>query len=199
MQTIPGITAPVNGHSPEALFGYQGLNGTGARPQGLTQTQPALSEAACSVNVFFEISGYGKAQATGRGHTAPEAAENLRQAIVATRAALGPPAPEPPKPVRLADLLACGLEKAVAKGDLCRVERLAKAAALVLSGAVEYCAMDGMWTVRSQSNPQTVYDVCSTGVCRCEDYQRHVSAEPGWFCKHGLAVLFTIRLAALDA
>lgn len=58
---------------------------------------PVLPESPCSVNAVFELGGYGRLQATGRGFTPQQAAENLRDTIEATRAALLPPPIEQPK------------------------------------------------------------------------------------------------------
>ena len=163
----------------------------------------ALPEAACSVNVMFDLPGYGKAQATGRGANADEAAANLASTIAATRAALAPvPAAvavvvEPPalsNTQRVAHMLACGLDKAMARQDVALVERLSKAAALVLGGAVAPGERDGLLTVRSQAEPETWYSV-EAGQCTCKDWSLHTKAGAKFCCKHVLSAMMYTRLA----
>lgn len=157
-----------------------------------------LPEASHSVNIFFEVPGYGKAQATGRGRTAQDAAANLKSTIDATRAALAPAPDEPPvrsRTQRLAALLACGLDKAVQRGDLGLAERLTKAATLVLSDAVQPGERADLVTVRSQAEPATWYDVQGTQ-CTCPDGTRHAKAGEKYCCKHVLAALLWTRLSA---
>jgi len=157
-------------------------------------------EAACSINLLFDVPGYGKAQATGRGLTADEAVANLAGTIAATRAALAPTPPvpaEPPMRTRtehLAEMLACGLDKAMAKHDLSLVERLSKAAALVLGGAVAPGEREGMLAVRSQREPETWYSV-EAGQCTCKDWSTHTTAGQKYTCKHILASAMYTRLA----
>lgn len=178
-------------------------NGTRKRPSSKVvvvtpQTPAALPEAACSVNLFFDVPGYGKAQATGRGATAAEATANLTATIAATRAALAPAPAEPPVrslPQRLASLLACGLDNAVKRGDYGLGERLSKAAALVLSGAVQPGDREELLTVRSMAEPETWYEV-EAGQCTCRDWTKHAKAGETYLCTHGLAALMHTRLAA---
>jgi len=156
-----------------------------------------LPEAACSVNLLFDVPGYGKAQATGRGANADEAAANLTATIAATRAALAPVPAEPPMRTRteqLAALLACGLDKAMAKHDLSLVERLSKAAALVLGGAVAPGEREGLLTVRSQREPELWYSV-EAGQCTCKDWSTHTKAGQKFCCQHVLASAMYLRLA----
>jgi hypothetical protein len=164
-------------------------------PPALRANSPApLPEAACSVNGYFHIDGYAdRFQATGRGHSAADAARNLADTIRATRAALETPPPPPSREQRLSALLACGLTKAVAKHDYDRVCRLSKAAALVLSGAVEPTASPAVMAVRSQAHPETWYEV-SGAVCSCPDSVKHVRNGEKYLCKHGLAVAMMTKL-----
>lgn len=158
-----------------------------------TPATPAQPEAACSVNVFFEVEGYGRAQATGRGSTASEAATNLHATITATKQALEAP-PVVSQEARLGALLTCGLKKAVTKQDWGLVERLTKAAALVLAEAVSPGEREGMLAVKSLTHPEQYYEVDGTA-CSCKDYEhRHAQGEKTFFCKHALAVLLYRRL-----
>jgi hypothetical protein len=151
--------------------------------------KPVLPEAPCSINGHINIAGT-TVQITGRGANGEEAAHNFK----ATLAAMQPvPAPEPVPPTReqrLAALLACGLAKAVANADMPLVERLAKAAALVLADAIEPGNRAGLLAVRSQSNPATYYEVDGKH-CTCPDSERHQERA----CKHVLAVALVARLA----
>ena len=175
-----------NGHTVPALV-----------PAALLPSSPALlPEAACSVNGYFHIDGYAdRFQATGRGHNAADAARNLADTIHATRAALETPPPPPSREERLSALLACGLRKAVAKHDYDLVCRLSKAAALVLSGAVEPTASPAVMAVRSQAHPETWYEV-GGAVCSCPDSQKHARNGEKYLCKHGLAVAMMAKLEA---
>src|ERR1043166_10055323 len=138
MQKIQRFPIARNGHTVPALM-----------PTALLPSSPApMPEAACSVNGYFHIDGYAdRFQATGRGHSAADAARNLADTIRATRAALETPPPPPSREARLSALLACGLRKAVAKHDYDLVGRLSKAAAVVLSGAVSKGEREGMLAV----------------------------------------------------
>ena len=185
MQKIQRFTIARNGHTVPALV-----------PPALRPSKPApMPEATHSVNLFFEVAGYGKAQATGRGHNAADAARNLADTIRATRAALETPPPPPSREERLSALLACGLRKAVAKQDYDRVCRLSKAAALVLSGAVEPTASPAVLAVRSQEHPETWYEV-ESGKCTCPDSQKHVRNGEKYLCKHSLATAMVAKLEA---
>lgn len=185
--TLPQSFPGVNGHSiPTAI------------PQGPAR----LPEAPCSMNGFVKI---GKAdtrshQVTGRGATPAEAAANYfgcldaLEAGYAARAARQ--APLASRTQRLSLLLACGLEKAQANDDTQRVERLLKAASLVLADCVSQ-APDGCYDVRSQTEPsKTVYRVAARA-CTCLDAMRHAerhAEESSFWCKHSLAVLFAVKL-----
>ena len=165
------------------------------KPQVLLQGPAQLPEAACSVNLRFDVPGYAdRAQATGRGASPAEAAAHLRETIDATRLALAPPAP-PMREEQLAHLLASGLAKATAQADYGLVERLAKAAALVLSGAVEATDSPAVMAVRSQTAADHWYEVTLSGfVCTCKDWSHAAQAGHMRPCKHGLAVAFSTRL-----
>src|ERR1043166_2134674 len=156
MQKIQRFPIARNGHTVPALM-----------PTALLPSSPApMPEAACSVNGYFHIDGYAdRFQATGRGHNAADAARNLADTINATRAALETPPPPPSREERLSALLACGLTKAVAKHDYDLVCRLSKAAALVLSGAVEPTASPAVMAVRSQAHPEAWFEG-GGAVCR---------------------------------
>jgi hypothetical protein len=76
--------------------------------------------------------------------------------------------------------------------------RIAKGLALVEADAVtDMRRIRPDWfTVRSASNPATVYDVYSRGhtVCTCPDYGRHAIDNTDYLCKHGWAVLLVRSL-----
>lgn len=177
------IPYDVNGHK----SGYTPLT-THTVPDGAW-----LPEAACSVNLFFEIDvRYGKAQATGRGATPAEAARNLHETIEATRQALAPQLPT--REEALAALLAKGLAKAVSKEDWGLCERLSKSAALLLSGAVQPTDSPAITAVRSATHPDTWYEVAGT-VCSCKNSVQHVQAgDSHYLCKHALAVLLARKI-----
>ena len=163
----------------------------------VTPPTATMPEAPCSVNLFFEVEGYGKAQATGRGLTPTEAAANLQGTIAATRAALAPVPVEPPvrsMEARLSTLLACGLDKAWTKGDEGLGERLVKAARLVRSGAVQPGNREGLLTVRSSQSNDHWYEV-EGSTCTCQDWTRHAQAGGKHCCKHVLASMMWARLA----
>ena len=167
----------------------------------LQMTPPAaLPESPCSVNAYLHIPGIAdRVQVTGRGMTAHEAAANLRDLIAETKAVLAPPQALPQPAPAIADrtqqigaLLACGLKKATKKGDWTLVERLGKAAALVLSDAVSLGEREGMLAVQSQSHPDHYYEVDGIA-CSCPDFEMHVRT-PNYYCKHGLAAAMWTRL-----
>ena len=183
MTKIARFPIPRNGHTVPALVP------TAVLPSSLAP----LPEAACSVNGYFHVEGYtDRFQATGRGHNAEDAARNLADTIRATRAALETP-PPPSREVRLSALLACGLTKAVVKHDYDLVCRLSKAAALVLSGAVEAGEREGMLAVRSQEDANQYYAVDGMQ-CSCPDWERHARKGDKLHCKHILATMFWRRL-----
>jgi hypothetical protein len=170
-------------------------------PSTTPQVAPALPEAACSVNLFFEVAaGYGKAQATGRGANAQEAAANLKATIEATRAILAPP-PLASRTERLAALLACGTQKALASGNTARLDRLARAYLLVVKGMVGAVTVNdvptGAYEVQSQTTPGKRYFVESQS-CECQDARKHAD-DPSFFCMHSLAALYVTRLDAQEA
>lgn len=185
LRTLPG-TINCRNLSPLALH-------VGTRPAAAT---PMLPEAPCSVNGFFEVEGYGRLQATGRGITPQDAAQNLADTMAATREALAPPAAEPKtREAQVAELLACWLGKAVARKDFGLVERLSKGAALVLAGMVELGNRPGVLAVRSASSPETWYEV-EGRTCTCQDYACHVrKGEPEYACKHITAAAMWQRLS----
>ena len=158
-----------------------------------------LAEAPCSVNIRFKVRGFlDAAQATGRGHTPDEAAENLRRTIEATRAALAGPPALAGRTTRLALLLDSGTEKALACGDRKLVERLVNAYLLVLDGKVADKTGKGSplprYQVHSQQEPaHTIYEVCEYG-CTCRDSKNHAADEIRYACKHVLSVLYYQRL-----
>ena len=144
------------------------------------------AEAPCAINARIDVDGRC-CQVTGRGATPEEAAANFRGLL----AALQPiPAPVLSRAERVGPLLACGLAKAAGAQDWALAERLAKAAVLVLSDAVEPGNRAGLVAVRSQTHPETWYEVEGKH-CTCQDAQRHADRA----CKHRLAVMMTAKLA----
>lgn len=181
LRTLPNGLSFRNLH-PMALLPQQGVH------------RQAPPEMFCSVNGFFYVGDKGdKFQATGRGFTPAEAAQNLKETMAATLEALAPPVVAAPAPqsreAQIAALLTCGLRKAMQVNDMGLVERLAKAAAIVLSGGVELSNRPGALAVRSQSNPETTYEV-EGKLCTCQDSQRHQDR----VCKHVLAAAMWQRL-----
>ena len=174
------------------------------------ETPPPIPRGpACTPEALCSMSGNIKVGAcdvrsnlvTGRGATPEEAASNFfasRQLLLDGYAALDrpqPPAIPLTREARLAQILTCGLAKAVANGDYSLVERLAKAVALVLSDAVTPTEIAPVFAVRSQKNEYEWYEV-SGKVCTCPDSTKHVKAgDIGYYCKHVLAVIFTAKLA----
>ena len=154
---------------------------------------PVFPEAPCSINGFFTIPGFARDfQATGRGTTATEAARNLATTMAATREALAP-APAPTREAQVAALLAKGLACAAAKHDTALVDRLSKAAYLVLSDAVQTTDSPAVMAVRSMSILDITYEVTGT-VCTCPAWGKAARAGTPHVCKHGLAVAMTARL-----
>lgn len=192
------------------------MNGTVARlPQAVnTHSIPLPSmiahpttDALCSMNGFVKIGRHETRdhQCTGRGATPDEAAANyfgcldaLEAGYAARAARQAVPAPLASRTQRLSLLLACGLEKATQAEDWKLVERLIKAAALVLAGRVVQSATSGH-QVRSQTEPETtVYEVAGRR-CTCQDAKKHEGETPAHLCKHALAACFTVRLATEEA
>lgn len=158
---------------------------------GNTPRTLTYAEAPCSMNTHVEVPGFGRVQVTGRGVTPAEAVANLRGQVEALTST---PAPVLSREERLAQLLTCGLTKAVAKQDWCLTEKLGKAAVLVLSGAVQPGEREGLTTVRSLTNPDTWYEVDELGQCSCPDYHHRAKEGERFWCKHTLAAMMAQRL-----
>lgn len=158
-------------------------------------THQVHSEAPISINTFVEIDGL-KMQVTARGTSPAEAVANLHGAVDALTQA--PKAAVLSVTEQVGALLAKGLECAVRKGDYKLVERLGKAAALVLSHAVQPGESDTIMTVLSQTEGSHWYDVTvETLACTCVDYyKRHQDGHEKYLCKHGLAVAMAARITA---
>ena len=173
-----------------------------ARP--LMQPVPALlPDVPCSVNGFFEVEGYGRLQATGRGWTPEEAAENLIGTMDAVRQRLAPV--EPSSVEKVGTTLACWLTKAINREDWGLVERLSKGAAIVLAGHCEPGNTPQSIAVKSQSATETTwYEVelhKGTSVCSCKDYEHSLRKlveaghEASYACKHICAAALWQRCA----
>jgi len=159
-----------------------------------------LGEAPCSMNAHVEIPGLGRTQVTGRGQTGLDAAHQLKAGVDALQALYAAQALLAPRQQRLASLLTCGLGKAAAKQDWGLVERLSKAAALVLKGAVESTDSPTVLAVRSQTHQPGWYEVTvDSWWCTCPDWEHHTRRGEPWLCKHGLAAALTQRLDAQEA
>lgn len=175
--SLTEIIIPRNGHTPPASI----------------PIPPTFPEASCSVNGFFTVSGFTRDfQATGRGHTDKEAAHNLAATMAATRAALAPPQP-PSREMQIAAFLAKGLASAVDKQDTALVDRLAKAAYLVLSGAVQSTDCKAVMAVKSMKDADISYEVTGT-VCTCPAWTYAARTGTSTPCKHVLAVAMVARL-----
>lgn len=178
--SLAPFTPTVNGHTTPAIL-----------PQG----PPTLPEAPCSMTARILVKAVScePILITGRGQTGPEAAHNLLESVTALQTQANAPPPLASRTQRLSLLLACGLEKAVAKGDWKLVERLTKAAALVLAARVVQHGA-GAYQVRSQTEPEsTVYEIHGQA-CTCQDSRKPAEDTPPHRCKHVLSVLFYMRL-----
>lgn len=160
-------------------------------PAILSQAPTTLPEAPCSMTAKVLVKGIScePILVTGRGLTGAEAAYTLREAV----AALQTP-PLASRTQRLSVPLACGLEKAVGKGDWKLVERLTKAAALVLAGRVVQMD-DGMYQVRSQVEPETTAYMVTGHTCTCQDARKHEAEDAPYYCKHSCAAVLFDKLA----
>ena len=154
---------------------------------------PHYAEAPCSMNTHVEVPGLGRVQVTGRGLTPAEAAANLRGQVEALTPT---PAPVQTREARLAQLLTCGLAKAAAKQDWALIEKLSKAAALVLSGAVQPGEREGTTAVRSLTTPLAWYTIDEDGRCSGPDAAHRAKEGEAYYCKHNCARLLAIRLGA---
>lgn len=166
---------------------------------GHTDMSPVLPEAPASLNVYVEVPGLGRVQATGRGTSGADAARMLRESVEALRAEFAPP-PLPSRAERAAALLACGTAKALAAEDYGLLDRLSKAYVLVVRGLVEDTDTPAVKAVRSLSQPGTWYEITVPGlVCTCPDYEhRHRDGDSKHLCKHSLATWMAGRLDAQE-
>jgi hypothetical protein len=168
----------------------------GTRNPELMTTMP---EAPCSLNYFIDLPGKPRIQITGRGLTPSQAISNAQGMEDLLRLQCQPPPPPAPEPLpvtreeQVASILAKGLSKATKTQDLPLVDRLAKAAALVLAGAVEPGNRPGLVTVQSQAEPLLHYDV-EDQMCTCPDWTKQARAGHARPCKHLLAVAMWQRL-----
>lgn len=170
-------------------------NGCNQRPHGITNCLPARTTRRCAVSGWFRVDGQEKSyKASGEGDTPDEAAANLAATIAATRQAL--PHVAKSREAQVGVLLARGIACAVRKGDQALLDRLSKAAFLVLSDAVTPTADPDVWSVRSMADAGQAYDVLAgSHACGCPDWQRrHAAGDTTYTCKHGLAVLMMLRL-----
>ena len=179
--TIPQSTPSVNGHS-----------------------APVSIDALCSMNGFVKVGRHETRdhQCTGRGATPEEAAANffgcmdaLEAGYAARAARTAAPPPLASRTQRLSLLLACGIEKALAKQDGKMIERLMKAAALVLAGRVVQLD-DGTYQVRSLTEPETTAYIVAGSTCTCQDAKKHEGER--YYCKHATAVAMVARLDAQE-
>ena len=187
MQTLPSSHTARNGH---------------AAPAVILQGPALVPEAMCSMNGFVKI-GMAETrnhQVTGRGNTPEEAATNyfgcldaLEAGYAARAAQKSTPPPLAQRTARLAQLLVKGLACAATRQDQAILDRISKAAYLVLTDAVEPTEQPQAMAVRSQTHPDTWYTV-EAGHCSCPDAGRH----PERACKHRLAVELWCRLNAQE-
>ena len=182
-QTLPQPPASVNGHLLSPPY------------------NAPVPEALCSMNGYVKI-GLAETrnhQVTGRGNTPEEAAANyfggveaLEAGYAARAARNATPAPLASRTQRLSLLLACGVEKAIGKGDWKLVERLMKAVVLVLAERVVQTG-DGTCQVRSQTEPETTVYRVQGRACACQDASQH-HTDVSYWCKHSLSSLMEMKL-----
>lgn len=168
-----------------------------------THTPPAqmppgpaiLPEAACAMTarVFVKAISCEPVLVTGRGQTGAEAARNLLESCAALRTQADAPPPLASRTQRLSAMLACGLKHAMAHTDQKLVERLLKAAALVLAGSVVHTG-EGAYQVRSQTEPTTTFYEVHGRTCSCPDSRRHDEDVAAYRCKHVLAACLVMKL-----
>lgn len=159
---------------------------------------PALPEAAISINAYIHVPGLPeRIQVTARGRQALDTAQRLKEGINAIQQTFAPTPPLPSREQRLAILLTCGLQRAVNKDDYRLIERLSKAAALVLAGRVVDTGQ-AVWEVRSQTEPATTLYEVQGRTCTCPDSHKHEADEQRYYCKHAAAVLFAMKLNAQE-
>lgn len=155
------------------------------------EAQRRLPDAPCSVNLFFKLDGYPReAQATGRGWTPAEAADNLAATIEQVRARLAPP-PAPTLAERIGKELSRALEKV--GHDREKWLRCSDAALMVIRGAV-YAEAGGyvVW-----DNGEAVpYHLAQCGPCTCNDAQAHAGKTP-YYCTHQMALWFALKCDGL--
>lgn len=162
-------------------------------PTACAPAPVALPEAACSITLRVPMPGYADhALITGRGQTGAEAAQQWQTTRDALVAVLTPPAPT--REERLTALLTKGLTCATQRQDWHLVERLSKAAALVLAAAIEPGERAGLLAVRSQREADHWYEVDGLQ-CSCPDFARHARNGERYQCKHVLAALLWTRLS----
>lgn len=176
-----------------------------AEAQSAEGRQMMHPEALCSVNMHFQVMGYGTAQATGRGATPQEAVTNLTGTMAATIVALEDRAQKGPmnRYEKLGRLITCGLAKAASDQKL--QERFMKAVQLVVHGHVspEGGTVLGpvgggggdVYRVYSQTTEGASYYANATR-CTCADRTRH-EADQAYKCKHILAVLLYAKLGGV--
>lgn len=178
MNSVTPVSTPVPGHDPVALFSNS--------PALLSL--PQLPEAPCSVNCFFEVNGM-KAQATGRGRTPKEAADNLRDTIKETMAAFSDTLSFPK---RIAQCVARWIKNAAEQEAWEDIARIGVAASLVVRGHVfDHPDADDMYVVWGHDDVDQYFVHKVTG-CGC--------GEPGgWNCEHGKAVLLAQTCNAIGS
>lgn len=179
MATIP---CAVNGHKPIVA----------------TAQASALPEATISLNCFVEVPGLGRCQVTARGFSEAEAVQHLLCATEQLKAQTQPQGPPPPptREEQIAQLLTKGLACAVAKGDWKLIDKLSKAAALVLNNAIEATDSPTIWAVRSSQDAEHWYEVTKDSyVCTCPDWNKHYKkGDHKYLCKHGTALAMFQRI-----
>lgn len=154
---------------------------------------PTHSEAPVSMNCFVDIPTMGRVQVTARGCTPAEAVTNLQGSVQALQATVPQ---QLTREQQVGLLLAKGITCAVAKQDMALVDRLSKAAYLVLSGSVEPTDTPAVMAVRSQTDVTTWYECTTVGhTCTCPAWEKHRKAgDTAYACKHGLAVAMFVKL-----
>ena len=170
-------------------------------PAVVPQGPSTLPEAPVSLNCFVEVPGLGRVQVTGRGYGAHSEAEAVAHLLLASeqlKAQTQPQGPPPPptREEQIAQLLTKGLACAVAKGDWKLIDKLSKAAALVLNNAIEATDSPTIWAVRSSQDAEHWYEVTKDSyVCTCPDWNKHYKkGDHKYLCKHGTALAMFQRI-----
>ena len=179
-KSLPSITIEKEGLAMhESIPGNRGFRSLYPLPN---TTQCA--EALCTIRGNININGQS-IEITGKGMTPDEALSNWKHMVEAIQ-----PLPTTHnRTAQIATLFSSILAKAVTSKDWSLVDRLGKAATLVLAEKIELGNRPGLLCVKSMTNPDQYYEV-EEDACSCPDYRWN----HGHACKHVLAVAIWQRL-----